>query len=129
MQVDDDNLYKYDEYARGYEKEVVTVDTRIPSSNKGFGMLMKLGWVEGQGLGAAGDGELPTISLYDRRSHPPIQGRVDPVPFHVKQDMTGLGKYGQDEQMIETTVSQRRELVSERLLKESEDQRAEREVF
>ncbi|KAF9779776.1 hypothetical protein BJ322DRAFT_1086345 [Thelephora terrestris] len=109
MQVDDDNLYKYDEYARGYEKEVVTVDTRIPSSNKGFGMLMKLGWVEGQGLGAAGD------------------GRVDPIPFHVKQDMTGLGKYGQDEQMIETTVSQRRELVSERLLKESEDQRAERE--
>ena len=30
--------------------------------------------------------------------------------------------------MIETTVSQRRELTSERLLKESEDQRAEREV-
>jgi len=30
--------------------------------------------------------------------------------------------------MIETTVSQRRELASERFLKESEDQRAEREV-
>ena len=30
--------------------------------------------------------------------------------------------------MIETTVSQRRELASERLLKESDDQRAEREV-
>lgn len=30
--------------------------------------------------------------------------------------------------MIETTVSQRRELTSERLLKENEDQRAEREV-
>ena len=43
--------------------------------------------------------------------------------------MTGLGKYGQDEEMIETTVSQRRELTSERLLKESEDLRAEREVF
>jgi len=42
--------------------------------------------------------------------------------------MTGLGKYGQDARMIETTVSQRRELTSERLLKESEDQRAEREV-
>jgi len=57
MQVDDDHVYKYDEYARGYEKDVVTVDTRIPSSNKGFGLLMKLGWVEGQGLGAAGDGK------------------------------------------------------------------------
>ena len=30
--------------------------------------------------------------------------------------------------MIVTTVSQRRELASERFLKESEDQRAEREV-
>ena len=30
--------------------------------------------------------------------------------------------------MIEATVSQRRELASERFLKESEDQRAEREV-
>jgi len=57
MQVDGHDLYKYDEYARGYEKEPVTVDTKIPSSNKGFGMLMKLGWVEGQGLGVAGDGE------------------------------------------------------------------------
>ena len=62
MQVDGDDLYKYDEYAQGYEKEVVTVDTRIPSSNKGFGMLMKLGWVEGQGLGVAGNGELPSFS-------------------------------------------------------------------
>jgi len=42
--------------------------------------------------------------------------------------MTGLGKYGQDARMIETTVSQRRELTSERYLKESDDQRAEREV-
>jgi hypothetical protein len=46
MQVDDHDVYKYDEYASGYEKEVVNVDTKIPSSNKGFGMLMKLGWVE-----------------------------------------------------------------------------------
>ena len=30
--------------------------------------------------------------------------------------------------MIETTVSQRRELASERFLKENDDQRAEREV-
>ena len=50
MQVDDHDVYKYDEYARGYEKDVATVDTRIPSSNKGFGMLMKLRWVEGRGL-------------------------------------------------------------------------------
>ena len=63
MQVDDNDMYKYDEYTRGYEKEVVTVETKIPSSNKGFGMLMKLGWVEGQGLGVAGDGESQNISF------------------------------------------------------------------
>jgi len=58
MQVDDHDVYKYDEYARGYEK--VTVDTKITSSNKGFGMLMELG----------------------------VGRRTDPIPFHVKQDMT-----------------------------------------
>jgi len=63
MQVDGHDIYKYDEYARGYEKEAVTVDTRIPSSNKGFGMLMKLGWVEGQGLGVSGDGAFQSISF------------------------------------------------------------------
>jgi len=63
MQVDDHDVHKYDEYAEGCEKEVVTVETKIPSSNKGFGMLMKLGWVEGQGLGVAGDGEFWRISF------------------------------------------------------------------
>jgi len=63
MQIDDSDVYKYDEYAQGYEKEAVTVDTRIPSSNKGFGMLMKLGWVEGQGLGVDGDGEFLNVSF------------------------------------------------------------------
>ena len=63
MQVDDDHVYKYDEYARGYEKDVATIDTRIPSSNKGFGLLMGRAW-----------GRLATVRLggsclNDRRSH------------------------------------------------------------
>jgi len=37
-------------------------DTRIPSSNKGFWMLMKLGWVEGQGLGVNDNGEFLNVS-------------------------------------------------------------------
>ena len=53
--------------------------------------------------------------LSDRRSHPRLLGLVDPIPPHDKQDMTGLGKYGQDAREIENTVSQRRELASERL--------------
>lgn len=47
---------KYDEYVRGYEKEVITVETKIKPTNKGFAMLAKLGWVEGQPLGLSGDG-------------------------------------------------------------------------
>lgn len=50
------DIDKYDEYHRGMEREVVTVETKIKSTNKGFAMLAKLGWVEGQPLGLAGDG-------------------------------------------------------------------------
>ncbi|KIJ08585.1 hypothetical protein PAXINDRAFT_102524 [Paxillus involutus ATCC 200175] len=55
------------------------------------------------------------------------KGRVDPIPFQVKNDLTGLGKNNQDFRMIETTVSQRREMDSERQRKETEDQRKSRE--
>ncbi|KAG5648165.1 hypothetical protein DXG03_006119 [Asterophora parasitica] len=108
MDVDGD-VYKYDEYVRGAPREVITVETRIKPTNKGFAMLAKLGWTEGQPLGISGD------------------GRVDPIPFQIKRDSTGLGKTSQDVRMIETTVSQRRGLDSERLLKETEDQRRARE--
>ncbi|KAL4243121.1 hypothetical protein ABKN59_000979 [Abortiporus biennis] len=103
------DIDKYDEYVRGVEREVITVDTRIKPNNKGFAMLAKLGWVEGQPLGLSQD------------------GRVDPVPFYVKNDLTGLGKTNQDVRMIESTVSQRRELDSEKQTKETEEQRRARE--
>ncbi|KAJ6604411.1 G-patch-domain Zn-finger DNA-binding protein [Mycena vulgaris] len=109
MDVDGHNLYKYDEYVAGPEQEVITVETKIKPSNKGFAMLAKLGWIEGQPLGVSGD------------------GRVDPIPFQIKRDSTGLGKMSQDVRMIETTVSQRRGLDSERMTKETEDQRRARE--
>ncbi|PCH33447.1 hypothetical protein WOLCODRAFT_160076 [Wolfiporia cocos MD-104 SS10] len=103
------DLDKYDEYVKGLARETITVDTKINSSNKGFLMLASMGWVEGQPLGLTGD------------------GRIDPVPFYVKNDLTGLGKTSQDVRMIETTVSQRRELDSERQTKETEEQRKARE--
>lgn len=58
-----------------------------------------------------------------------LLGRVDPVPFYVKNDLTGLGKTSQDTRMIETTVAQRRGLDSERQQKETEEQRRAREVM
>ncbi|RPD81793.1 hypothetical protein L226DRAFT_7586 [Lentinus tigrinus ALCF2SS1-7] len=73
---------KYDEYYKHRPaREVITVETRIKSSNVGFSMLAKMGWVEGSPLGLSGD------------------GRVDPVPFYVKHDLTGLGKANQDVRM------------------------------
>ncbi len=57
-----------------------------------------------------------------------VTGRVDPIPFTLKNDLTGLGKINQDVKMIETTVSQRRGLDSERMRKETEEQRKRREV-
>lgn len=61
------DIDKYDEYIPKPEHEVVTVETKIKSNNKGFAMLAKLGWVEGQPLGLSGDGEVfftPTVSCY-----------------------------------------------------------------
>lgn len=56
MDVDPENLSKYDEYVKGTPREVITVETKIKSSNKGFAMLAKLGWTEGQPLGLSRDG-------------------------------------------------------------------------
>lgn len=50
------DIDKYDDYVRGPVKDVITVDTKIKSTNKGFEMLSKLGWVEGQPLGLSQDG-------------------------------------------------------------------------
>ncbi|KAK7058256.1 hypothetical protein VNI00_001887 [Paramarasmius palmivorus] len=108
MDVDQD-INKYDEHLRAPAREVVTVETKIKSTNKGFAMLAKLGWTEGQPLGLSAD------------------ARVDPIPFQMKADSTGIGKNTQDVRMIESTVSQRRELDSERQQKETEQQRQARE--
>ncbi|KAF7306709.1 hypothetical protein MIND_00462600 [Mycena indigotica] len=103
--------YKYDEYvSRPAAPETITVESRIKPTNKGFAMLARLGWREGEPLGLS------------------PEGRVDPVPFHMKQDSLGLGRLTQDIRMIETTVSQRRDMDSERMSRESDEQRKAREV-
>ena len=76
MQVDGHEVYKYDEYVRGYDKEAVTVDTKIP---------VKLGWVEGQGLGVSGDGEFRKVSFRWQAVSPLNLRTCRPILFHVKQ--------------------------------------------
>ncbi|KAI5898665.1 uncharacterized protein SCHCODRAFT_01205988 [Schizophyllum commune H4-8] len=107
--MDVDSGLGYHEYPSGPAHEEVTVETKIKPTNVGFAMLRKLGWSEGQPLGLQEDGE------------------VDPIPFNLKQDLTGVGKISQDVRMIETTVSQRRELTSERMRKETVEERESRE--
>ncbi|KAG9035850.1 hypothetical protein FRB95_010444 [Tulasnella sp. JGI-2019a] len=99
----------YDEHMKG-GREVITVETKLASSNVGFALLKKMGWQEGKGLGPAGE------------------GRADPIPFAVKHDNTGLGKMAQDSRVIEETVASRRDLDSERQIKETEEQRTQREA-
>jgi hypothetical protein len=50
------NLNEYDRYASGVEREIVTLETKIKSTNIGHMLLAKMGWKEGQGLGPSGQG-------------------------------------------------------------------------
>lgn len=68
------------------------------------------------------------IPVGNYMTNPSAVARVDPIPFHVKNDLTGLGKTTQDFRMIETTVAERRKLDSERQRKETEYQRKAREA-
>lgn len=65
------DIDKYDEHIHRAPREVITVETKIKSTNKGFSMLAKLGWSEGQPLGLSGDGEpsCPTFGLTDGALH------------------------------------------------------------
>lgn len=94
----------------GYlDEEIATLETKIKKTNIGYSMLSKLGWKEGEGLGARGT------------------GRPEPIPFAIKNERLGLGKASLDTAMIDATVSQRRDLESERQIRETEEQRQVRQ--
>lgn len=54
----------YDEHVRGAAREIITVETKIKSSNKGFALLAKMGWSEGMPLGISGEGIFMSIVLF-----------------------------------------------------------------
>ena len=61
-----------------YEKtEAANLETAIESSNKGFKMLSKMGWKEGEGLGVDSN-----------------KGRTDPIPVAGNLERSGLGHSG-----------------------------------
>lgn len=56
------DITTYDENHPAPEKEIITVETKIKSTNKGYAILAKLGWTDGQPLGLSADGGSPSTS-------------------------------------------------------------------
>ncbi|EJT98903.1 hypothetical protein DACRYDRAFT_118217 [Dacryopinax primogenitus] len=92
-------LTTYDDEGYGYER--VTVNTPLGAGNKGHALLLKMGWKAGEGLGPSGE------------------GRKEPVPFVMKSDSLGLGKLSQELRIAQTVVERRREMESERMIRET----------
>ena len=72
--------------------EISHVDKSISSTNKGFKMLSKLGWKEGDGLGKT------------------EQGRVEPVKLELRAERAGLGTAGSSFPKIDAKSKEKQEL-------------------
>ncbi|KAI8050469.1 hypothetical protein BDF22DRAFT_695110 [Syncephalis plumigaleata] len=90
--------------------EQASLDRPISDSNVGFRLLSKMGWQSGQGLGRE------------------QQGRVDPIPLMVKQDVMGLGLEEHDNAMHLAATAGPRLLESERQILETDAERIERQL-
>jgi len=90
----DNEISKYDEYVQGAAREVITVETKIKSTNKGFGMLAKLGWTEGQPLGISGNGQSIEIKDVHRVLTDPRACGSYPFPNQARFDWSGEDKPG-----------------------------------
>ena len=73
-------------------------------------LLLKMGYQAGTGLGLDGS------------------GRVDPIPMSLKSDAMGLGKAEEEETVLSSTSLRTRELESEKIARETAEERLAREV-
>ncbi|KAI8921647.1 hypothetical protein BC831DRAFT_499015 [Entophlyctis helioformis] len=100
-------MYRYD--GSDDELEQSSMAVPIAASNKGFRLMLKLGWTVGTGLGVSGS------------------GRLDPVPILAKDDLLGLGRAEQMRSFhVEST--RRKATEMERIAAETDSERAEREA-
>lgn len=90
------NLASFDSYGT----EMASMDKPIPSENRGYALLKKMGWSGYSGLGKTG------------------QGIVDPIRINTEQDHLGLGKQSEFDETADAATEERRKLESELQAKE-----------
>ncbi|PLW21214.1 hypothetical protein PCANC_05393 [Puccinia coronata f. sp. avenae] len=82
---------------------------KLGINNKGMQMLLKMGWVEGNGLGVG------------------QKGRKEPIPTPAQTPLLGLGKATQDAYMLSNAISKPKELESIIIARETEEAKVKRE--
>eukprot|EP00644_Phytophthora_capsici_P018429 jgi/Phyca11/11927/fgenesh1_pm.PHYCAscaffold_87_\ len=85
-----------------------STDHALDASNRGYRLLIKMGWSSGSGLG----------------KHE--QGIVEPVKIKENLVCLGLGKLAEDDQVAQLATSERRKLIAE--VEETTEQTAAREA-
>ncbi|KAA1101456.1 hypothetical protein PGT21_020552 [Puccinia graminis f. sp. tritici] len=82
---------------------------RLGIDNKGMQLLLKMGWIQGNGLGVG------------------QKGRKEPIPTPAQTPLLGLGKATQDAYMLSNSISKPKELESMVIARETEEAKVKRE--
>lgn len=88
--------------------ERASVDVPLDASCRGFGLLQRMGWVQGRGLGRHGT------------------GIVEPVRLAQQEATLGLGKAREYEAVAEDATAERRATTAELIAREADDAEAQR---
>jgi hypothetical protein len=104
---------------------------KLGINNKGMQMLLKMGWVEGNGLGVGQKGELFLPFQFSRpkiiKTWITYAGRKEPIPTPAQTPLLGLGKATQDAYMLSNAISKPKELESIIIARETEEAKVKRE--
>lgn len=121
-QMDEDYSLPRDHRPQSYidmtQCEMASMDRHIPDSNKGFQMLLRMGWKGvGSGLGRKQDGIFDPIPLSSK----------DPLDLLFGGSKVGVGRLEEENAMHEVATDKRKELESEIQASETEERKQKRE--
>ena len=94
----------------GSSTEQASMDRPIPETNRGYQLMLKMGWGRGCGLGRSGG------------------GIIEPVRLGEQYDTLGLGKASEYEASATAATESRRAMTSELIAAEDEEAKAARET-